>query len=241
MEVFEGRPRRVGVWLEDESLDTLQKLDSPALIEGEGRLENIVLEGEAIDGATALRIHGTLRDSLELFATLVVDGSLKSGRLESADAVAVGLRVDVFERTKTSVAVADAPAPVPDGWAQAAAVSAAAQTPEPEPEPVRITPRKKKLRRKPMKSSVPLKPKAPLPKASSRRGSFVDQPIPEVGDYVDHKQFGVCEVRSVDDEGGLVIRTPQGRRRRLVLDVFDVLEGRIDDDKVIYPLRPRKR
>ena len=103
--------------------------------------------------------------------------------------------------------------------------------------------RKERVRRKKkqMKSSVPLPEKKPIPKASSRRSSFVDQPLPEVGDFVHHKQFGVCEVRSIDDEGALVIRTKQGRRRRLVLDVFDVLEGRIEDDKVIYPLRPRKR
>lgn len=236
--LLEGRPRRIGVWLEAEPIETLE-LDDPALIEGEGQLANIVLDGETIDAAMALRIHGVMRESLELWATLVVDGVLRSGRLESAECVAVGLRVDVFERAKASVPVAPGPT---DGWAQAAAVSAAAQSaPVAAPAPAPVVGRRKKLRRKEMKSSVPLPEKKPIPKASERRGSFVDQPLPDVGDYVDHKQFGVCEVRSIDDEGALVIRTKQGRRRRLVLDVFDVLEGRIEDDKIIYPIRPRKR
>lgn len=226
--------------MEDEPIDTLE-VDGPALIEGEGQLESIVLDGETIESAMALRIHGVMRDSLELWATLVVDGALCSGRLESAHCIAVGLRVDVFERSKLA-AVAPAAA-APDGWAQAAAISAAARAPAaPAPEPRREFGKpKKKLRRKEMKSSVPLPEAAPLPKASERRDPFVDQPLPEVGDFVHHKQFGVCEVRSIDDEGALVIRTHEGRRRRLVLDVFDVLEARIEDDKIIYPIRPRKR
>lgn len=246
-QLLEGRPRRIGVWLEGEPIETLE-LDDPALIEGEGQLESIVLDGEPIDAAMALRIHGVMRESLELWATLVVDGVLRSGRLESAECVAVGLRVDVFERAKASVPVAAA-APT-DGWAQAAALSAAAQSapvapaPAPVSDPIADLERRKervRKKKKQMKSSVPLPEKKPIPKASDRRSSFVDQPLPEVGDYVDHKQFGICEVKSIDDEGALVIRTKQGRRRRLVLDVFDVHEPRIDDDKIIYPLRPRKR
>ncbi len=91
------------------------------------------------------------------------------------------------------------------------------------------------------KSSVPLPKAAPLPKASSRRDDFVHEPIPEEGDWVHHRQFGVCEVLSMDDDGGMTLRLANGRKRRVILDVFRVLEPRIEDDKIIYPLQPRRR
>ena len=157
----------------------------------------------------------------------------------SAKADGVGLRIEVFERVRVPLASAPAAPVADDGWAQAAALSEAAQ--KPAPRPAFIPKKKKKIRRlADQKSSVPLPEKKPIPKASQRRGSFVDQPLPERGDFIDHKQFGVCEVTSIDDEGAMVVKTSQGRRRRLVLDVFDVLEARIEDDRIIYPIRPRR-
>ena len=101
--------------------------------------------------------------------------------------------------------------------------------------------RKKVKRITDQKSKVALPKAAPLPKASSRRDDFVDEPIPEEGDYVEHRQFGVCLVERIDDEGGMTLKLANGRRRRVILDIFHVLEPRIEDEKIIYPLRPRRR
>jgi predicted DNA-binding protein with PD1-like motif len=70
---------------------------------------------------------------------------------------------------------------------------------------------------------------------------FFDEPIPEPGDYVDHQVFGVCRVEGEDKDGGLIIRLKTGVRKAIRLDYLQVLEGRIEDDKIIYPLRSRKR
>ncbi len=64
---------------------------------------------------------------------------------------------------------------------------------------------------------------------------------PERGDYVDHKQFGLCRVDGVSDDGGLVIRLETGRRKLIKLDVLDVLEPRTEGGKKVFPLRPRRR
>jgi hypothetical protein len=79
------------------------------------------------------------------------------------------------------------------------------------------------------------------PKRRADLDELLDEPIPEQGDYVDHKVFGLCRVEGEDAEGGIVIRLPSGARKHINLDVLEVLPGRIETDRVVYPVRPRRR
>lgn len=82
------------------------------------------------------------------------------------------------------------------------------------------------------------------PKKASRRVNtteLFDEPIPEVGDYVDHRQFGLCRVDGESGDDGLIIRQPSGVRKVIRLEVMQVLPPRMEGDKRIYPVRPRKR
>lgn len=71
--------------------------------------------------------------------------------------------------------------------------------------------------------------------------SFLDEPIPQVGDWVDHKQFGLCRVDGEDEGGGLIIRLNSGMRRTIVLDFLRVLSPRLDEGRRVFPLEPRKK
>ncbi len=62
---------------------------------------------------------------------------------------------------------------------------------------------------------------------------------PKKGDWVEHRQFGLCRVDGEDAEGALVIRLPNAQRKHIRLDVMDVLPPRQDGDRRIFPLRPR--
>ncbi|AKF06471.1 PPC domain-containing DNA-binding protein [Sandaracinus amylolyticus] len=85
-------------------------------------------------------------------------------------------------------------------------------------------------------------PKAvPIPEARERDTSFLDEPIPQKGDFVDHRQFGLCRVEGEDEDGGLRIRLPSGVRKVIRLDFLEVLPPRHEGDRKVFPLRPRKR
>ena len=71
--------------------------------------------------------------------------------------------------------------------------------------------------------------------------SFLDEPEIEAGDYVDHKQFGICKVTRVSDDGALLIKLPTGRTKQIKLTVLEVLPAREDTKRRIYPLRPRSK
>jgi predicted DNA-binding protein with PD1-like motif len=67
------------------------------------------------------------------------------------------------------------------------------------------------------------------------------EPIPEQGDYVEHQVFGLCRVEGEDAEGGIIIRLPSGVRKHINLDVLEVRPGRVESDRIVYPVRPRRR
>ena len=71
--------------------------------------------------------------------------------------------------------------------------------------------------------------------------AFLDEPIPQKGDFVDHRQFGLCRVEGEDEDGGLRIRLPSGVRKVIRLDFLEVLPPRHEGDRKVFPLRPRKR
>jgi predicted DNA-binding protein with PD1-like motif len=61
------------------------------------------------------------------------------------------------------------------------------------------------------------------------------------GDWVEHRQFGLCRVDGEDAEGALILRLPNGTRKHIKLDFLEVLPPRLDGERRIHPLRPRKR
>ncbi len=64
---------------------------------------------------------------------------------------------------------------------------------------------------------------------------------PKKGDWVEHRQFGLCRVDGEDPDGAVIIRLPSGMRKHIKLDVLEVLPPRHDGDRRIFPLRPRAK
>jgi hypothetical protein len=64
---------------------------------------------------------------------------------------------------------------------------------------------------------------------------------PKRGDFVEHRQFGLCRVEGEDADGGTQVRLPSGARKVLRLDVMEVLPPRREADRTIFPVRPRSR
>jgi uncharacterized protein len=64
---------------------------------------------------------------------------------------------------------------------------------------------------------------------------------PKRGDFVEHRQFGLCRVEGEDPDGGTRVRLPSGARKVLRLDVMEVLPPRREADRVVFPVRPRAR
>ena len=64
---------------------------------------------------------------------------------------------------------------------------------------------------------------------------------PKRGDYVEHRQFGLCRVEGVDPEGALIIRLTSGIRKTIHMDPFELVPPRFEGDRRIIALRPRKR
>lgn len=108
-----------------------------------------------------------------------------------------------------------AASPAPSGWAIAAAASAA---PAARPE---------------------LDIEDPLG-APARKVQEEDH-TPAVGEYVDHRQFGLCRVEKVGGDGELLIRLETGRRKEIRIDIFDVGAPRMEGSRKVYALRPRAR
>lgn len=87
-------------------------------------------------------------------------------------------------------------------------------------------------------SSVPLVPsfdKKPEPSSSS------DEPEPKKGDWIDHRQFGLCRVDGEGVDGGLLVRLPSGMRKVVHTETLEVMPPRFEGDRRIFPLRPRTR
>jgi len=84
----------------------------------------------------------------------------------------------------------------------------------------------------------------PVPLPTKRRmteAEFFKDPIPEVGDYVDHRVFGICLVEGESETGALYIRMENGIRKSIKLDIFEVQAPRDTDDRRIFALRPKRR
>lgn len=125
---------------------------------------------------------------------------------------------------RRAAAAAPAPEPrelaVPAGWAAVAAASAAPKESRPQHPGVGAI-------------------ADPIDDAGG--GSDEDEPMPVAGDWVDHRQFGLCRVDRALPDGELMIKLETGRRKEIRLDYLEVLPPRMDGARRIYPLRPRKR
>ena len=81
----------------------------------------------------------------------------------------------------------------------------------------------------------------PIPGKERERPSEPAEPVPQKGDWIDHRQFGLCKVDGEDEDGGLKIRLPSGVRKIIKLDFLEVLPPRHEGDRKVFPIRPRKR
>ncbi len=120
-------------------------------------------------------------------------------------------------------------------WAQAARASEEAER--------RITAALPPAHKAPKPKEKPLGHLPFIPDSRERTAdlSFLDEPVPLKGDYIDHRQFGVCRVDGEDEDGGLKIRLPSGVRKTIKLDFFEVLPPRHEGERKVFSLRPRKR
>ena len=136
-------------------------------------------------------------------------------------------------------------------------VSTAALAPPPPPPPPKRSEPEPELEPEPAPSaaagiswadvaaaSAAPKPTTPVSDKERRlkkAAAILDEPYPEKGDWVDHRQFGLCKVEGEDTEGGVRIRLPSGVRKVIRLDFLEVLPARVEGDRTIFPLRPRRR
>lgn len=126
----------------------------------------------------------------------------------------------------------EAPAPPSSGvsWADVAAVSAAPPVHEP-PRRARSTPSAEPA----FRASLPDR------RAPAEDVYDDDELQPQKGDFIDHRQFGLCKIDREDEEGGLIIRLPSGIRKTIKLDFMEVGRPRMEGTRRVFPIRPRRR
>lgn len=133
------------------------------------------------------------------------------------------------------------------GWAEVARASSQAEAARSSSAPVErraSLDRKPGVERKPSPEaggSPSFVPTVPIFDKPKERPSDDHEPTPTKGDWVDHRQFGLCRVDGENVDGGLLIRLPSGMRKVVHLETLEALPPRFEGDRRIYPLRPRKR
>jgi len=229
-----------------------------ATVRGTGAFAASVIadvEGEErkIAAAEAIAISGVVDGGqAQLRVTLLRGMQPIGGTLVSAKAL--GADLEVFVLDADAAAEVSEPATGP-GWGDVAAASAVAEAAPKAPSgapswadaaaasqqaAVEAQPKRRK-RRKPQPQAPLFKPD-PLPGQKKKDFSYLDEPQPEPGDYVQHKQFGKCRVDRVGEDGGIVIKLAGGRRKAIKLTVLEVLEPTEDSQgRLVYPLVPRKK
>jgi len=139
--------------------------------------------------------------------------------------------------------------PAAGAWAQVAAISQAAEEESRAPAaPTRARGRAggpgggRKSGGKAPSVPVAVRPD-PIPerRPTAAGEDSLDEPFPERGDYLDHRQFGLCRVDGEDSQGGLIIRLPSGRRKTINLDFLEVLPAEDRTEGRVFPVRPRRR
>ncbi len=261
-------PRRVGPCTAVQITGNLSRLGALPFAHAHALL--VPSQGEATEGGAlgtlaapvvGALVGGELRAAVALAVEFVVE-VFDDVVLERMPEDATGLPL---WRGRSTAAVASSPAQL--GWAAAAieaerlesdraeAERAASRPGQARPTPARgSAPRSgwgEERGREAPRARVPQLPPErvvetafstqPIPEKKRAAESDADEPIPEPGDWVAHKQFGLCRVEGEDAEGALVIRLPSGVRKAIRLDFLRVLPGHEQDGRRIYPLEPRRR
>jgi uncharacterized protein len=209
------------------------------------------------DGAPFAHVHATVSrevgDGIEVLGGHLVDGEVFACelRLEVFDDLLLdrarddetGLALWTEGPPPTPARAAQAPSTRSDGAVSWASVAQASMEPEPPP---RARPERRGRTPSRTVSSGRVPDLAfvtgPLPeKRRADADALLDEPLPERGDWVDHKVFGLCRVDGEDAEGSLIIRLPSGARKPIRLDFLEVLPPRHEGDRRIFPLRPRQK
>lgn len=77
----------------------------------------------------------------------------------------------------------------------------------------------------------------PAPKP--RRGG--DPFTPSIGDWVRHPKFGLCKIERQTSDDSVSIKLPSARRTTIKLSFLDVGEPRMEGERYVFPLSPRKK
>jgi predicted DNA-binding protein with PD1-like motif len=216
----------------------------------------------AFEGALAMRL-GEPTFELDGMVSREVDGvpHALGGRITQASALSVECVIEVFEDVRLErqedatlgLPVWRSGERIPGVAARARAVVAEPSKPG-TPKPA-ITPSTPVRAAEPAPTTGLAKPEptadkpAPLVSWAAVAAVSKNAPEPEAnessdpqrGDFVEHRQFGLCRVEGDDPDGGTRIRLPSGARKTLRLDVMEVLPPRREAGRVVYPIRPRSR
>ena len=214
-----------------------QQYKTPRRIDGVLEILSFVGNLSRKDGQPFAHIHAAVSRDLET-GIQVLGGHLVSGTVFACELTIEcfdDLALDRVRDAATGLSLWRPPPPAA-AWA---AVAASAQAIQQQAAPVR--PATAPVRRTPPAEET-LAPVITMPLPEKKKLSeeqFFAEPIPQIGDWVEHKQFGLCRVDAEDEDGGLVIRLPSGVRKTISLDYLRVLPPRQDGERRIYPLEPR--
>lgn len=239
------------------------------LVEGAASLTDVVLVDasgarRSIPNAEALSITATVQDrDAAIHATIVADGLTRGGRIAEATVVSGTFSAWLFDDASggRTAAMDDEDDHLPAAWADAVSASAAATkravvedaeltwaqvaAVSESARAVPVRPASTKVRTRPkVQPTVPLPRVDPIPTSRDRavEPEYLDEPMPERGDHVSHKQFGLCKVERVDDDGALRVKLPSGQRKEIKLDPFVVEGPRLDGaGRRVFDLVPRRR
>ena len=64
---------------------------------------------------------------------------------------------------------------------------------------------------------------------------------PAKGDWIDHPKFGLCKIEGLSGDGVCILKLPNATRKKIKLDAMQVLLPRIDDERKIFPIRPKRK
>jgi predicted DNA-binding protein with PD1-like motif len=212
-----------------------------------------------LEGALAMRL-GEPSFDIEATAGREVQGDTVrampafGGRLVAASAIAVECVLEVFEDLRLERQDDDALGVpiwrtgerVPGVLARARAGAELAAPPTPPGSPAPASPRTPDAVAPPSPPVAATAPSGPLSWATVAAVSDATPDEPETrepgrGDWVEHRQFGLCRVEGEDPDGGVRVRLPSGARKTLRLDVMEILPPRREADRTVFPIRPRSR
>lgn len=253
------RGRGVLEWAELASFDVELRAFRPARrIEGPLNL--------TFEGALAMRL-GEPAFEVDAVVSRERDGipHALGGRLTQGAALSVECVIEIFEDARLErqedltlvLLVWRGGGRVPGVAARARAVAVEPKGAPPEKaaveKPIEVS---EKPIEKPMEKTAPLpevkKPVVPsgpiswaavaaVSESAPRARDEEESREPQKGDFVEHRQFGLCRVEGEDPDGGTRVRLPSGARKVLRLDVMEVLPPRREADRTIFPVRPRSR